>query len=310
VRVSRNTASPRRRDDLRDPRPDRSNDDGRTKSLSCAGDCCSSLPPRRSYYDQPSNMFVAEFIGSPSINLYEAELEEGSAAVNVGGQRLELSRSVVSARPALQAFAGRKVIVGIRPEDLLLDGTSAGSGDTLAGGQVQVVESLGSEMLVHFTVDAPRVHAEGAQAVAEEALTTDAELTRRDLSIARAEPRSGVRSGEHVSFTVRAHAHAVLRRRLRRVTRRMSAAPALSADELFEEVFTVKPEGLWSAPGRVNLIGDFTDINDGLVLPSRTSPAYGRGGLTLERAQAADRLGDRRIGGGRGAISHDAKCAT
>lgn len=167
------------------------------------GGLLQQLAAPQELYDQPSNMFVAEFIGSPSINLYEAELEEGSAAVNVGGQRLELPRSVVSARPELQGFAGRKVIVGIRPEDLLLDGTSAGSGATLAG-QVQLVESLGSEMLVHFTVDAPRVHAEGAQAVAEEALTTDGELTRTDLSIARAEPRSGVRSGEHVSFTVRA----------------------------------------------------------------------------------------------------------
>jgi multiple sugar transport system ATP-binding protein len=166
------------------------------------GGLLQQLAAPQELYDRPSNMFVAEFIGSPSINLYEAELEEGSAAVNVGGQRLELPPSVVSARPALQAFTGRTVIVGIRPEDLLLEGKPAGSGDTLAG-QVELVESLGSEMLVHFSVDAPRVHAEGAQAIAEEALTTDGELTRTDLSIARAEPRSGVRPGEHVSFTVR-----------------------------------------------------------------------------------------------------------
>jgi multiple sugar transport system ATP-binding protein len=166
------------------------------------GGLLQQLAAPQELYDRPSNMFVAEFIGSPSINLYEAELEEGSAAVNVGGQRLELPRSLVSARPALQAFTGRTVIVGIRPEDLLLEGKPAGSGDTLAG-QVELVESLGSEMLVHFSVDAPRVHAEGAQAIAEEALTTDGELTRTDLSIARAEPRSGVRPGEHVSFTVR-----------------------------------------------------------------------------------------------------------
>jgi multiple sugar transport system ATP-binding protein len=166
------------------------------------GGLLQQLAAPQELYDRPSNMFVAEFIGSPSINLYEAELDEASAAVNVGGQRLEIPRSVVSTRPALRAFTGRTVIVGIRPEDLLLEGKLAGSGDTLAG-QVELVESLGSEMLVHFSVDAPRVHAEGAQAVAEEALTTDGELTRRDLSIARAEPRSGVMSGERVSFTVR-----------------------------------------------------------------------------------------------------------
>jgi galactokinase len=47
----------------------------------------------------------------------------------------------------------------------------------------------------------------------------------------------------------------------------MSVAPVRSADRVFEEVFAAKPEGVWSAPGRVNLIGDFTDINDGFVLP-------------------------------------------
>jgi galactokinase len=47
----------------------------------------------------------------------------------------------------------------------------------------------------------------------------------------------------------------------------MSVAPVRSADQVFEDVFAAKPEGLWSAPGRVNLIGDFTDINDGFVLP-------------------------------------------
>jgi multiple sugar transport system ATP-binding protein len=165
------------------------------------GGLLQQLAAPQELYDRPSNMFVAEFIGSPSINLYEGELEEGSAAVNVGGQRLELSRSVVSARPALQASAGRTVAVGIRPEDLILDGQPAGAGNTLAG-QVELVESLGSEMLVHFSVDARRIHGEGAQAIAEESLS-DGELTRADLSIARVEPRSGVRAGERIRFTVR-----------------------------------------------------------------------------------------------------------
>jgi galactokinase len=60
----------------------------------------------------------------------------------------------------------------------------------------------------------------------------------------------------------------------------MSVAAVLSAAKVFEDVFAAQPEGLWSAPGRVNLIGDYTDINDGFVLPIalplRTSVAVSR----------------------------------
>jgi multiple sugar transport system ATP-binding protein len=147
-------------------------------------------------YDRPSNMFVSEFIGSPSINLYEAELEEGATNVRIGDQRLALQP-----QPALRAHAGTRVVVGIRPEDLI-PAQSSEPGVTLAG-QVELLESLGPEMLAHFSVGARRVHAEGARAVAEEDLTTDGELVRADLSVARVEPRSGMRPGERVQFNVR-----------------------------------------------------------------------------------------------------------
>ena len=71
-------------------------------------------------YDRPLNLFVAGFIGSPSMNLVEATLERanGGLAAVAGSQRIALGDETLSARPALKQFEGRPVILGIRPEDL------------------------------------------------------------------------------------------------------------------------------------------------------------------------------------------------
>ncbi len=91
----------------------------------------------RSLYDRPANLFVATFIGSPSMNLYEGGLSAGSSgssgsrpAVVLGSQRLDLP-APVAARVA--AYQGRKVVVGIRPEDLVLP-SLAGAGSGLGAG--------------------------------------------------------------------------------------------------------------------------------------------------------------------------------
>jgi multiple sugar transport system ATP-binding protein len=70
-------------------------------------------------YDRPANLFVAEFIGSPAMNLVGAQLERanGSVRARFGDHELPLD-DAVSSRPALREFLGRKVILGIRPEDL------------------------------------------------------------------------------------------------------------------------------------------------------------------------------------------------
>src|SRR6188508_543372 len=71
-------------------------------------------------YDRPVNLFVGGFIGSPAMNLLEAKLEErnGDLVAIIGSQEIRLTRETRDARPGLQAFAGREVVMGIRPEDL------------------------------------------------------------------------------------------------------------------------------------------------------------------------------------------------
>ena len=112
-------------------------------------------------YDHPNNVFVAAFIGSPSMNLYEARLTaDGEAAVEIGSQRISLPPEVLERRPALRGYDGRDVVVGIRPEDF--EDASIASGapaDRHITATVQLVEALGSELMVHIATDAKTVDA-------------------------------------------------------------------------------------------------------------------------------------------------------
>ncbi|MGO8980034.1 MAG: ABC transporter ATP-binding protein [Streptosporangiaceae bacterium] len=143
-------------------------------------------------YDHPDNLFVAAFIGSPAMNLYEASIGEGARSVRLGSQDLALPESVGLAHPALASYAGKKVILGLRPEHL----PSAGNGTTGPAlvGDVDLIEALGSELVVHFTLDARRVRAEGA--TEEDATSESGE------GVARVDPKSTVKVGERVTFTV------------------------------------------------------------------------------------------------------------
>jgi multiple sugar transport system ATP-binding protein len=94
-------------------------------------------------YDNPVNVFVAAFIGSPAMNFATAKAHDG--ALELGGTRLELTG------PAARAAAqnrGRDLLIGFRPEDLELNG-DGGSGLVHIPAKIDVVEYLGHEELIH-----------------------------------------------------------------------------------------------------------------------------------------------------------------
>ncbi|MGH2681044.1 MAG: ABC transporter ATP-binding protein [Actinomycetota bacterium] len=111
-------------------------------------------------YDAPANLFVASFIGSPAMNLAEADLvsSNGSTTIAFGDQRLRASEHVFETRPALRSYAGKKVIVGIRPEDLEDASLAPGApADRRLRVSVSLRESMGPEAFLHFPVKTNRV---------------------------------------------------------------------------------------------------------------------------------------------------------
>ena len=111
-------------------------------------------------YDEPTNVFVAAFIGSPSMNLYEGVVTlDGDKRVQIGSQRVALAPETLEKHPALQRYDGQRVVVGIRPEDfedaaVVTDAPP----DRRLKATVRLVEALGSELMVHFEIDAKRVN--------------------------------------------------------------------------------------------------------------------------------------------------------
>ena len=119
----------------------------------------------QSLYDHPDNLFVAAFIGSPAMNLYDGVVAPEADEVRLGAQSLALSEHALAARPALRGYRNRKVVVGVRPEELAdaALGPPPAPGTTLAA-DVELVESLGNELQVHFLIDAERARSEDSAA--------------------------------------------------------------------------------------------------------------------------------------------------
>jgi multiple sugar transport system ATP-binding protein len=103
-------------------------------------------------YVNPVNVFVAAFIGSPAMNFARAVADNGH--LKLGGMRLELSGK--AQRAAAQHGSGKDLLIGFRPEDLTLDGTG-GEGAVQIPAQVDVVEYLGHEELIHTQAEGHEV---------------------------------------------------------------------------------------------------------------------------------------------------------
>ncbi|MGO9194392.1 MAG: ABC transporter ATP-binding protein [Streptosporangiaceae bacterium] len=145
-------------------------------------------------YDNPDNIFVAAFIGSPAMNLYDATVGEGARSLKLGSQEIDLPESVVVKRPALRSYAGKEVVVGLRPEHLPAEAPDS-TGPKLRG-DVDLVEALGSELVIHFNIDAHRVMAEGAVDKDEAAAVT------RGEGVARVAAKTPVKPGDTLTFAV------------------------------------------------------------------------------------------------------------
>ena len=168
-------------------------------------------------YERPTNLFVAGFIGSPAMNLLEAGLEasDGSVAVEVGGFRLPVPDEVLADRPALRSYEGRKVVLGIRPEDME-DATlvSDAPAERRVSSTVELREALGSDVVVHFPLDAPPAVTEDVRELAADvdeavdtalAAVTSAGDGSRSTVLARLNPRTRAHRGDPIELVVDTH---------------------------------------------------------------------------------------------------------
>ena len=161
-------------------------------------------------YDNPDNLFVAGFIGSPPMNMVQATLVDGDGdlAVTLGDQRLAVDPALVAAKPAIRDYVGRPVAMGVRSEDL----TQPGPRNDVPENQrlrstARLTEALGSEIVVHFPVSAPPVETEDTKELRDDAGTNDAIGTAEESGagtkfMASFSPRSTVKSGDDIEVGV------------------------------------------------------------------------------------------------------------
>jgi multiple sugar transport system ATP-binding protein len=148
-------------------------------------------------YDFPDNIFVATFIGSPQMNMLKGTYRSGEAggSLTLGSNTIAVPAEVLAARPSLAGYDGRAIAVGIRPEHLSSSSDDAEGRSTLSG-SVGVREGLGSEVLLHVTIDAGKVTAEDV-----ESETPGDE--QHSVIVARVEPHTSLKPGDQAVLDVR-----------------------------------------------------------------------------------------------------------
>jgi multiple sugar transport system ATP-binding protein len=162
--------------------------------------------PPQELYDEPANLFVAAFMGSPAMNLGEAELEaepDGSVYVRVAGRRLRVADQLLAARAGIRGRAGTRILVGIRPQDL--EDASFGDGvpaDRRLPVTVELREALGSETYLHCDLPgwSPPAAVRGLRE--REALGEAAADAKPPRLVARVNPRSRARERDEIELAV------------------------------------------------------------------------------------------------------------
>jgi multiple sugar transport system ATP-binding protein len=148
------------------------------------------VAPPEELYDQPVNVFVAGFIGSPAMNILQARIEGGVAVV--GDARLPVA--------GVAGYEGREVLIGIRPESLEDAALANGEGRHRLLGRVELREALGSEVLVHFSTAGRLAATDELLELAED--VGDDRAAERATLVGRFSPKTRVRQGDTIEVAV------------------------------------------------------------------------------------------------------------
>lgn len=146
----------------------------------------------RNLYHNPVNAFVAGFIGSPSMNLFEGQIKE--QAVRFGSSSIDIPETVFARSPGLAEYQGQTVVFGIRPEDLFDSTVETHRQLPTFPAQIMAVEELGAEHVAHLKIEAVRVDSGDPDAVEE--------LGRMANAVARFEAVSLSAAGDTVDVAI------------------------------------------------------------------------------------------------------------
>jgi multiple sugar transport system ATP-binding protein len=163
-------------------------------------------------YDNPANLFVAGFIGSPPMNLAESTVTRDAAGTwaHLGDQKVLLDPELVKARPGLEGAVsdGRRIVLGIRPEDMEDAAVATGAEDRTLKTKVDITEALGSEVMVHFGVDTPQVFTDANKKSDEEENLARLGSEAGSTFVASFNARTRVRPGQLIDVAVNtSHLH-------------------------------------------------------------------------------------------------------
>ena len=157
-------------------------------------------------YDTPNNIFVAQFVGSPPMNLVLADIKEGvnGLELHVGGSTLEIPSSTLDERPTLKGYAGKQVALGVRSEDMEDASIAKVPDERRVKGKVTLTEALGSEIIVHFTFPGQKVVTEDTKLLEKEGGGDELHVQQDEgvKWVASFAPRSRVRMGDEVEIAV------------------------------------------------------------------------------------------------------------
>jgi multiple sugar transport system ATP-binding protein len=159
-------------------------------------------------YDRPVNLFVGGFIGSPAMNMLDATIHSnGGLAATIGDQTVALGRETLENHPALASYDGKRVIIGIRPEDLedAALATDAPDDQRLRG-RLELREALGSEIMAHFAIKGAHAETDETRELAQDAGAGDETQVGTNegeaVVVGRFGARSRIKQGENVEAVV------------------------------------------------------------------------------------------------------------
>lgn len=146
----------------------------------------------KALYNHPANVFVAGFIGSPSMNLFEGRLKDRQ--IVAPGFTIAIPDQLFEKSPTLASYDGATLIFGIRPEDLFDSKLVSGSHHATIPAMVKSIEELGSELIVHLNLDAIRIDSGDPDAVED--------LSGAANAVAKFEAISTIRPAQQIDLAI------------------------------------------------------------------------------------------------------------